>query len=101
MSLELLQFRPATPRFGLWCEDKSLEIQAQSQDRFRLSGQVEHDFPLGTTLHFRAGDEQTEVPLALGSKASDAVRALTRALPRGIFLDDRAQIGATELKFTE
>ncbi len=101
MSLEILPFRAPTPRFGLWCDDASLKIDAQPVDRFRLSGQVEHDFPVGTTLHFRAGDEQTEIPLALGSRGSDAARALSRALPRGIFLDRKALEESTEIKLTE
>lgn len=101
MSLELLPFRAATPRFALWCDDASFKIASQPRDRFMLSGKVEHVFPLGTTLHFRAGDEETQVPLALGSKASDALRALTRALPRGIFVDAHASDTGTELKFTE
>ena len=41
------------------------------------------------------------MPLALGSRATDAVRALTRALPRGVFIDGRANADITELKFTE
>lgn len=101
MLREILQFRPAIPRFGLWCDDSSLKINARPADRFRLSGKVEHDFPLGTTLHFRAGTQQTEVPLALGSRAPDAVRALARALPRGVFVDGRAHEDGTELKFAE
>jgi hypothetical protein len=101
MSLEILPFRPAAPRFGLWCDDASLKIAAQSRDRFMLSGKVEHVFPLGTTLHFRAGEEETEVPLALGSRATDALRALTRALPRGVFVDAHSNDLCTELKFTE
>ena len=101
MSLEILPFRSASPRFGLWCDDTSLKIAAQSRDRFAVSGQVQHVFPLGTTLHFRAGEEETEVPLALGSRAPDALRALTRALPRGIFVDAHSNERVTEVKFTE
>ena len=101
MSLEILPFRSAAPRFGLWCDDASLKIAAQPRDRFVLSGKVEHVFPLGTTLHFRAGEDETEVPLALGSRAPDALRALTRALPRGIFVDAHSSELGTELKFTE
>lgn len=101
MSLELLPFRSATPRFGLWCDDASLKIAAQPRDRFVVSGKVEHVFPLGTTLHFRAGDEETEVPLALGSRATDALRALTRALPRGVFVDAHSSEVSTQLTFTE
>ncbi len=101
MSLEILPFRSAGARFGLWCDDASLKITPQSRDRFVLSGRVEHVFPLGTTLHFRTNDEETEVPLALGSRASDALRALTRALPRGVFVAAHASELGTELKFTE
>jgi hypothetical protein len=101
MSLEILPFRPVPSRFGLWCDDASLKIDPQATNRFVVSGQVDHVFPLGTTLHFRAGEQETKVPLALGSRASDAVRALSRALPRGIFLDGRAHDDTTELRFTE
>ncbi|MBS1149572.1 MAG: hypothetical protein H6Q89_1270 [Myxococcaceae bacterium] len=101
MSLEILPFRPAAPRFGLWCDDASLQIAPRSRDRFFLTGRVEHVFPLGTTLHFRAGEDETEVPLALGSRAPDALRALTRALPRGIFVDAHSNQAGTELSFTE
>ena len=101
MSLEILPFRPATPRFGLWCEDASLKIHAREADRFRLSGRVEHVFPIGTTLHFRAGNEETQVPLALGSRAPDAVRALSRALPRGIFVREARHELTCDLQFTE
>lgn len=101
MSLEILPFRPAAPRFGLWCDDASLKIEALPRNHFALSGRVEHVFPLGTTLHFRAGEDETEVPLALGSRAPDALRALTRALPRGTFVDARATDHGTELSFTQ
>ena len=101
MALEILPFRSPAPRFSLWCDDASLKIDARPVDRFRLSGQVEHDFPVGTTLHFRSGDEQTEVPLALGSRGQDAVRALKRALPRGVFLDGKSAEDATDLQFTQ
>lgn len=100
MALEILPFRPAAHTFGLWCDDTSLKIASASRDRFFLSGKVEHVFPLGTTLHFRAGEEETQVPLALGSRASDALRALTRALPRGVFVDAHSNEVGTELKFT-
>jgi hypothetical protein len=101
MSLEILPFRPAVPRFALWCDDASLKIAAQPRDRFVVSGKVEHVYPLGTTLHFRSGEAVTEVPLALGSRAPDALRALTRALPRGIFVDAHTSDVTTEVKFTE
>jgi hypothetical protein len=101
MSLEILPFRPAVPRFGLWCDDASLKIAAQPRDRFVVSGKVEHVFPLGTTLHFRAGSDETQVPLALGSRAPDALRALTRALPRGVFVAAHSNDFATELTFTQ
>lgn len=100
--MELLPFRPASPRFSLWCDDESLKIAAEGKNRFFVSGQVEHVFPLGTTLHFQAGaHEATEVPLALGSRPSDALRALTRALPRGIFVDAHATAEGEALRFTE
>ncbi len=101
MSLEILPFRSASPRFGLWCDDESLKIAAQSRDRFTLSGKVEHVFPLGTTLHFTSGEQETEIPLALGSRAPDALRALTRALPRGIFVAAHSNNLGTELTFTQ
>ncbi len=101
MSLELLPFRSAVPRFGLWCDDASLKIFPRASDRFVVSGKVEHVFPLGTTLHFRSGEEETEVPLALGSRGPDALRALSRALPRGVFVDAHSSEISTELKFTQ
>jgi len=101
MPLGLLPFRPAAPRFGLWCDDACLKIAHPASDRFVLSGRVEHVFPLGTTLHFRADEDETAVPLALGSRAPDALRALTRALPRGIFVDARSSEEGTALKFTQ
>lgn len=100
--MELLPFRPASPRFNLWCDDQSLKIAAQAKNQFLVSGRVEHVFPLGTTLHFQAGPhESTDVPLALGSRPSDALRALTRALPRGIFVDAHATPEGEALRFTE
>ena len=100
--MDLLPFRPASPRFHLWCEDSSLKIAPQAKNRFLVSGQVEHVFPLGTTLHFQAGaHDETEVPLALGSRPHDALRALTRALPRGIFVDAHATEAGSELRFTQ
>jgi hypothetical protein len=101
MALELLPFRTPAPRFALWCDDASLKIDTQPADRFRLSGKVEHDFPVGTTLHFRSGKEETQVPLALGTRAPDVVRALRRALPRGVFIGGKSAAEATELTFTQ
>ena len=101
MSLELLPFPAVGPRFGLWCDDESLAIESSTRDSFTVSGKVEHVFPLGTTLHFRANGEETEVPLALGSRGPEALRALSRALPRGIYVRAESNDDATTLKFAE
>ncbi|GEM_PF-1746479 len=101
MSLEILPFPAVGPRFGLWCDDESLKVQPESRDSFTVSGTVEHVFPLGTTLHFRANGEETEVPLALGSRGPEALRALSRALPRGIYVRSESNDDATTLKFAE
>ena len=78
------------PRVTLWCEDPSLGVERRGP-AFKLTGQVEHEFPDGTTLHLDAEaiDVALDVPLALNSRPADAARALQKNLPRGLAIDVR------------
>ncbi len=80
------------PRVTLWCEDPSLLVERRGPG-FKLSGEVEHEYPDGTTLHLDAEalDVEVDVPLALKSRPADAVRALRRNLPRGLAIDVRPE----------
>ncbi len=90
------------PRVTIWCEDPSLNVERRGP-AFRLSGQVEHEYPDGTTLHLDAEalDVELDVPLALNSRPTDAVRALQRNLPRGLAIDVREQGGELLVKVLE
>lgn len=89
--LDVIPFRRPGPGVTLWCEDPSLGVERRGPS-YRLSGQVEHEYPDGTTLHLDAEalDVELDVPLALNSRPADAVRALQRNLPRGLAIDVRS-----------
>lgn len=88
--LDVIPFRRPGPGVTIWCEDPSLGVERRGP-AYKLSGQVEHEFPDGTTLHLDAEalDVELDVPLALNSRPADAARALERNLPRGLAIDVR------------
>ena len=85
--------------FRLFSAVPQLSVRPHGLGRFILTGAVPSFADPALELRCRAGD--VDVPLAEKSQAKDAVRALRRRLPRGVFAEAHEVDGGIELTLQE
>lgn len=85
--------------FRLFSAVPQLQVRPKGLGRFFLSGIVPSFADPALELHSPAGS--VDVPLAQHSRAADAVRALTRRLPRGVRAQSRELEQGVELTLQE
>lgn len=87
------------PRFRMRSDDPAFQVDWRGGGRFLLTGEVSED-PT-TQLHVNHASESVDVTLAKTSRPAHAVRMLKRAMPRDVYVTEKAQDGGLEVTLTE
>ncbi len=86
-------------RFDLHSDDPSFRIERRGRATFLLSGEVSND--PASDVNVELPDDSFDVVLAKTSTPSQAVKALTRALPRDVMLTSREAEDGIEVLLQE